>query len=96
MAKRNLLVYIIGIAATSAFWWLFNMVNGLGISNVESGFSFHPEVILKIFNDWFIYASFNVFWFFCLVIVIINFQSIGQDRRLLHSWLYWLLIFIKF
>jgi len=96
LKQKNILFYFIGLASTSLFWWLFKLINNLGVRNTESGFYWHPEIIPKIFDAWFSFSSFNLFWFGFFLILIMNFKAIKQDRHLFFGYLYLLLILGQF
>ncbi len=100
LAKRELLkrlgLYLAGFIVSSGAWWLFKLVNHLGIQNTDSGFVWHPESLLSMLSFWTAYSDFNIFWPILFFILVYNWRQMTKQRLLRSLWLYWLAIVLCF
>lgn len=80
--------YVLGLVMMSGWWWIFKLVNHLGVQNTDSGWVWHPETAGYLFKFWFAYGGFNIFWSILLIILIFNWRALRLSRLLALSWLW--------
>lgn len=84
----NIFKYIFFIILPVFPWIMFKITYDFGVSNVESGIGFHPEVINSFFTAMFLTNNWNIFWYIILVVLLLNIKKIIINKELLWSWIF--------
>lgn len=93
---KKILKFLLGVLIVIWPILFFNFKYRLGISNVEPGMGFHPEIFKNLFESLFISGNWNIWWFIVLMIFIINIKDIFTDKKLLFGWLYLFIVLGEF
>ncbi len=67
-------------------WIVFKLSNDLGVSNVDKGIGFYPEVFKSFSLSFFVSSSWNIWWFIVIMSIIINFKRIFRNKDLFFGW----------
>jgi hypothetical protein len=81
----NFLLNILIIISPILF---FNFKYNLGVSNIDSGKGFHPEVFKSLFESLFMSGNWNIWWIVFVVIFVFNIKTIIKNKEQLFGWLF--------
>ncbi|MCX6792473.1 MAG: glycosyltransferase family 39 protein [Candidatus Falkowbacteria bacterium] len=68
-------------------WLITKAVYGLGFSNVEGAFAWHPEIFYSLSQSLFVSNNWNTWWVIFALGSVIMSRMIVRDKSLLTAWL---------
>lgn len=82
---KEIFLFLGGLIIPIIFWVMFKALNDLGVSNVESGFGFHPEIWKNFLGALFLDSSWNLWWFVYFVLLFLFSRKIIRRKELIFS-----------
>lgn len=84
----------LGFLVGSIIFWLgFKYALNLGFSSASVSDTIHPEIFSSVVTTLFVHNSWNVWWFIFIVIIILKFKHIYNNREVWSLWFFFIIVF---
>ncbi len=74
-------------------WLIWLALQHLGVSNVAAGLGWHPEVLSKIRDAFFVAQSWQLWWYLVLVMLVLTWRNLIKSKSFIFSALWFILSF---
>jgi hypothetical protein len=94
--KQSLLkaqAWSLALLGPGLLWLIWLALQHLGVSNVAAGLGWHPEVLSKIRDAFFVAQSWQLWWYLVLVMLVLTWRNLINDKLFIFSATWFILSF---